>query len=125
MKIKKGILYFSTPLLFSSFSFADIKEFDNAVNALCKKTKVCTSELIEADSNIPPEMKTMMNSFLDEMCSNYARIGEFAENTDLIESATACLNSMATRSCNDLLNADEETDECIQFEKVANKYSDR
>lgn len=120
--MKKGILYVSTPLLFSSFSYADIREFDNAVNELCKKTKVCTSELIEADSNIPPEMKTMMNSFLDEMCSNYARIGEYAENTDLIQSATACLNSMAARSCNDLLNADNETDECMQYEKVANKY---
>ena len=67
-------------------------------------------------------MMGMVENMVGEMCTQFTSIAEVDEFQELIVPATACLNSMAARDCDALMNANEETQACQDYQKLADKY---
>ena len=119
--LRKGLLV-SVFVLSSSQVLAGAKELNDAANHLCNKVKVCIQKEISMNDDIPASMMGMVENMVGEMCTQFTSIAEVHEFQDLVEPATACLNSMAARDCDTLMNADEETQACQEYQKLADKY---
>lgn len=122
MKYINGILLVGGLSALSFHAVADIAALNTAASKLCDKSKMCLKQEMAAGEELPPGMETMINNMLDEMCKQYISIADLGQQHEVIEPATACLNSMAEKSCDDLLNADAQTPACQRLENVAEKY---
>lgn len=123
MRVNKG-LWLATVLLGASFAAtADVAALNDAANKLCEKSKMCLQQEMAASEDLPPGMAAMVSGMIEELCNQYISIASVGEHHEIIEPATACLNSMASKSCDDLMNSDEETPACQRYEKIAEKYT--
>jgi hypothetical protein len=86
---------------------------------LCEKIKSCAATEIEGE-DMTAEMKAMVMSSMDGMCMAMAsefsndRVKKYAE---LRKQGAACLTSLSTLSCSQLMNGDTNTPACIALEK--------
>ncbi len=110
------------PLVLSTQAVAE-SEFRTEISALCEKTKSCA--IVEIKKSIPANMQEMAIGMASQACvsieQSYAYL-ENKEHADLIDSATACMKSMSSLSCEELLD-DPETQACKDYEKEAEKYN--
>ncbi|MEC9262994.1 MAG: hypothetical protein VYD53_16715 [Pseudomonadota bacterium] len=122
MKPGKGLLFGCILMGFSGGALADLAALNDAAKRLCEKSKVCMQQEMAASEELPPGMAAMLDSMMGELCKQYMSIATMGENHEIIEPATACLNSMADKSCDDLLNGEETTTACQRYEHVAENY---
>lgn len=110
-----------TALILSSQAVAD-SEFSAEISALCEKTKSCA--IAEMKKSLPPNMQEMAIGMVSQACASIEQSYAYLENgehAELIESATACMKSMSSLSCEQLMG-DSETQACKDYEKEAEKY---
>ncbi len=97
-------------------------EFGSEISALCEKTKSCA--IVEMKKSLPANMQEMALGMVSQACvsieQSYAHL-ENGKHADLVDSATACMKSMSSLSCEELLD-DPETQACKDYEKEAAKY---
>ena len=122
MKRSKGLVLGCMLMAFSAGALADLAALNDAAKKLCKKSKVCLQQEMAAEDDLPPGMAAMLNNMMGELCKQYMSIATVGENHEIIEPATACLNSMADKSCDELLNGEETTAACRRYESVAENY---
>lgn len=107
--------------VFSSQAIAE-SEFATEISALCEKTKSCA--VAEMKKSLPPNMQEMAIGMVSQACASIEQSYAYLENgkhADLVDSATACMKSMSSLSCEELLD-DPETQACKDYEKEAEKY---
>lgn len=96
--------------------------FSTEISALCEKTKSCA--IAEMKKSLPPNMQEMAMGMVSQACvsieQSYAYL-ENGEHADLVDSATACMKSMSSLSCEELMD-DPETQACKDYEEEAKKY---
>ncbi|MDQ7072294.1 MAG: hypothetical protein Q9N32_00330 [Gammaproteobacteria bacterium] len=108
-------------LLFSISQWAIAETIEQQSLQLCEKIKSCAAAEIEGE-DMTAEMKAMIMSSMDGMCMamasefNNDRIKDYAE---LRKQATACMTSLLTLSCSQLMNGETNTPACIALEKSA------
>jgi len=122
MKPSKGLLLSCMLMGFSAGALADLAALNDAAKKLCDKSKVCLQQEMAAEDDLPPGMAAMLDNMMGELCKQYMSIATVGENHEIIEPATACLNSMADKSCDELLNGEETTVACQRYESVAENY---
>ncbi|MDG6097171.1 hypothetical protein EXU34_06915 [Alteromonas sp. ZYF713] len=122
MKPGKGLLVGCMLMGFSAGVLADLAALNDAAKKLCNKSKVCLQQEMAAEDDLPPGMAAMLDNMMGELCKQYMSIATVGENHEIIEPATACLNSMANKSCDELLNGEETTAACQRYESVAENY---
>jgi hypothetical protein len=91
---------------------------------LCEKIKSCALAELEGQ-DMSADMKSMVLSSMDGMCQAMAT--EFSnenvkEYEDLRKQATACMVSLSSLSCPQLMDGATDTPECVALEKSAAKY---
>lgn len=121
MRVNPGLVI----LLFMAWTNgaqADAEALNTAAQNLCNKTKVCLLQDMEETEDISPEIEEMMDVVVNEMCRQFKKIAEVHDYHDLIEPATACFESMSARSCDDLLNSDDDTQACKAYQSLADSY---
>ena len=101
---------------------AQARDLGDATNQLCEKIKTCGQQEI-AKQDIPPEMRQMMEGMFSGMCqSMVAPYVVSAQHAGLEKKAIACIESIETKSCTDLMeNNGAETEECKELEAAAEK----
>lgn len=106
----------------TSSSWAN-KEFDVEMSALCEKTKSCA--IAEMKKSLPPEMQEMAIGMAAQACTaiqqSYSYLAQQGQYAELMSSATACMKSMSTLSCEALMDG-PETQACKDYEKKAEKF---
>lgn len=108
----------SQPVLADGFA-----DFDKAAASACDKMKSCLRTEMKNESAQHLQMAEQM---LGAVClqlqapKQYAQAAGFGSNHPVITDSTACLNSMANKSCNDL---ETETPECAKASQTAEKYA--
>ncbi|GGF54780.1 hypothetical protein [Alteromonas lipolytica] len=122
MKLNKGLIWASALLCCSSQAVADIAALNDAAHKMCEKSKMCAKQQMAAAGDLPPGMEAMMTNALEEMCKQYTVIAQVGEGHEIVEPATDCLNSLASMSCDQLMNSDGETAACQRYEAIAEKY---
>ncbi|MEM8501341.1 MAG: hypothetical protein AAF542_25245 [Pseudomonadota bacterium] len=96
--------------------------FNSEISTLCEKTKSCA--VAEMKKSLPANMQEMAISMVSQACVSIEQSYAYLENgkhADLVASATACMKSMSSLSCEELLD-DPETQACKDYEKEAAKY---
>ena len=112
-----------TIFILSTFSYAsNASDMSEASNTICQKVKTCGTAQLESQG-LPPEMVVMMKSMFDGMCETMIA-PYITQTTDagLEKKAIACLDTINTMSCEDLMKGQgNETQECKEFEKAADE----
>ena len=121
MKVNQGVTIILS-MLWASNAQADVEALNAAAQKLCDKTKMCLKQEMSGSEDIPPGMESMMAAMVDEMCRQFIVVADVHEYHDLVEPATDCLNSMEQRSCDELLNADDDTKACKAYQAIADRY---
>lgn len=122
--MKKQIFY-ACAFLFSTFSVALADPLEEANLALCEKLKVCTIqelEMDEEDNAMVLGLKAMVAQQMDQVCEQMK--AEFAVNGPSepgMETAAACMFSIANKTCEQLLDMGDKPDtpECETWAKIA------
>ncbi len=109
-------------LFCGSSAYADMKAFEMASDQLCEKVKQCTFEQMQREQGLTPEMRGMVDEVLENMCGNLQQFSELETTHELIEPATACMQSMANLSCNEIEESNMQTDSCKKYEEMAKRY---
>lgn len=107
-------------LMLSASANADL---DGATADLCEKIKTCSLAEIEKQ-NLPEEMTGIMTAMFDGMCQTWVKpYAETLGNAGLEKKAEACIDSMVSRSCQTLMEAEGEftSAECEEFKKAADE----
>lgn len=105
--------------------FASADSFTEASSAFCERMKGCAASEMGDLDNMSDDMKAQIMSSLDGMCASmqepFERVRQFNE---LIDSAAACLNSMAAMTCEalDAAQGEDVTPECKSYRLEAAKY---
>lgn len=91
---------------------------------LCEKVKSCAVAELEGHE-MSADMKTMVMSSMDGMCAAMAT--EFNNDNikqfeDLRQQAKACMTSLASLSCSQLMDGVTDTPACIALEKSATAH---
>ncbi|WP_026376411.1 hypothetical protein [Aestuariibacter salexigens] len=102
-------------------SFADVKDLQAASQALCDKLRECTLQNMQQAENITPEIRQMAEAMVSGMCAQFVTAEQIKPYPDLVEPATACLQSAAALSCSDF-EQNPQTPACQAFEQKAAKY---
>jgi hypothetical protein len=120
--MNKGILFAALLALPLQFALAD--DFADATKALCEKVKKCTLQSM-GEENIPPGMRDMITQSMDSACADMQQqFNPAMRQHELYKPAMACMRSMAALSCDTLMNDDNETRECKEYEKRRKAYED-
>ena len=119
MKLIIALLFLSL----SQIALAD--DIEKQSLQLCEKIKSCALAELEGQ-DMPPEVKSMMLSSMDGMCAAMAT--EFSNESikgdeDLRREAKACMTSLSSMSCSELMNGEADTPACKMLEKSAEKYN--
>ena len=113
------LIFCSSSMVFSS---ANARSLSEATTQLCEKIKTCGQKAI-AEQDIPPEMRQMMEGMFSGMCqSMVAPYVVSAQHAGLEKKAIACIESIETQTCTNLMENDgAETPECKELEAAAEK----
>lgn len=92
---------------------------------LCEKVKACAMSQM-AEEELTPEVREMMQPMLDNMCVNMQdKVSEVPAGHPMYAPATKCMSSMATLSCEEMMNSGEaNTPECEAYRKLAEETYD-
>lgn len=114
----KALLLLSTLFLPGIASATSLNE---ATDTLCGKIKSCATAQLE-QQDLPPAMLQMMKAMFDETCASMiSPYADKATNAGLEKKAIACIESINTLSCTNLMqNSGAETAECKALEAAAN-----
>lgn len=101
---------------FSAGAVAD--ELSSALTTMCDKMKTCAMAQIEAENELPADMKAMMKQSLEQSCSTIQHNYEQAMQTypGYYAAALACVRSMNKLDCQELMDEPGETQACKQYE---------
>lgn len=121
MKVNQGVGIILL-MLWASGAQADVEALNAAAQKMCDKTKMCLKQEMSDSQDIPPGMENMMSAMVDEMCRQFTLVADVHEYHELVEPATACLNSMEQRSCDDLINSEDDTQACKAYQSIADSY---
>ena len=96
-------------------------KLQKTMDKFCNVMKKCTLQQME-EADMPPAMKDMLLGTIDASCKAMYNIPEAAADTypDLIESARACIESLADDDCG-ILEGQMETPQCQAYEKKLNE----
>ncbi|MFS1704698.1 hypothetical protein FJ444_04285 [Aestuariibacter sp. GS-14] len=119
--LNKG-LFLGVSAMISASALAGVNELNQAATQLCSKVKVCIQQEVAGNGDIPASMKVMVDNMVSQMCQQFVSIAEFNEYHELVEPATACLESMAVQNCATLMESEQETPACAEYQKIADKY---
>jgi len=116
--------YIIAMLLLSAVQIASADTIDQQSLQLCEKIKSCALTELEGQ-DMSADMKSMVLSSMDGMCQAMAT--EFSnesikEYDDLRQQASACMASLSSLSCPQLMDGATDTPECVALEKSASKY---
>lgn len=111
--------FFGAILLLTTNVLAD--SITEAANNMCNHLKVCIKGNIDADSDIPPSMRQMLDNMANTMCESIVDMSTAMAQKDLEGSAIACLNSVSKMSCAQL-EGEIQTPECATYEKQIKEY---
>lgn len=111
----KSILLFIGMLGFISMTTA--ADFEQQSLQLCEKVKSCA--LAELDGqDLSTEMKAMVTSSMDGMCEMMAvQFSDAGVSSELHSQASACMDSLKSLSCAELMEGESETPACVELEK--------
>jgi hypothetical protein len=109
-----SMLLLSTPLL--------ANDFKKAADKLCDKMTVCIVEQMDAEEDLPPQMKEMAKVMAANMCSSLYEFENMVKDAELTKSAVACFESVEQQSCSSVQQG-FETPECKDFEKLTQNYA--
>lgn len=116
--MKRNLLV-SVFALFAWAASLQAGSLEDAYELMCEKMQSCAVKSIEV-SDLPPEMRAMVLQSLEGACMGIQQ--QFSGITTahpLYGSASACLKSMASLSCDEIENQGERTTpECARYEKV-------
>lgn len=110
-------------LALSAGSAAANDNFEQASQLLCEHIRECTLQTLDAqktDSN----MRQMVDGMVKGMCNNMTQRFRIEGYADIKNSAAACMRSMTEQDC-DSLDSGTSTPACREYEKMAEKYSER
>ena len=91
---------------------------------LCDKIKSCALAELEGE-DMPADMKSMVISSMDGMCAAMAtefNNDSFDDHAALRQQAQACMASLSSLSCPQLMDGATGTPECVALEKSAAEY---
>ncbi|NND83105.1 MAG: hypothetical protein HKN50_11810 [Gammaproteobacteria bacterium] len=113
-------LILTTLLIMSTPAWADLQK---AMDSMCDKMKTCSVAEIKKQE-LPPEMAPMIEAMFDGMCKTW--MGPYAEalgKAGLEDKAEACVESVVSESCEDLMSreGDFTSPECEEFKKAADE----
>ncbi len=95
-----------------------------ASTAMCEKVKQCAlQQMNAAGQDVAPQMRAMIEQSINTMCDNMQ--SEFPAHTNhpLAAPAAACMRSMATLSCDQLINNENAmTPACTDYQKQVKQY---
>ncbi|MFW5427316.1 MAG: hypothetical protein ACKE8R_08705 [Methylophagaceae bacterium] len=111
-------------LFLSAIQIASADTIDQQSLQLCEKIKSCALTELEGQE-MSADMKSMVLSSMDGMCAAMAT--EFSnesikEYEDLRQQASACMASLSSLSCPQLMDGATDTPECVALEKSAAEY---
>lgn len=110
---------------------SDYEDYLAAFTKTCDHMVSCARSNMEAElANIPPEYRGMVEQQLAGACDRINIMESFREgaggneNHPMFKPAQACMESMASLSCDALMNGDDvgQTAECKEAEKLAKQY---
>lgn len=110
------------------FAAADMGEFQAETAKLCEKMKACAKAEMGDMSEIPPEMRGMIDAALNQACASINIYQQTAMlDKSLINAGTACMQSMNKMSCDALQNSEDEdiTPACGKFREMGEKFGER
>lgn len=118
----RSIVSLLAVVLLFSVAAVSAKDLSEATSELCEKVKTCGYEQL-AGQDVPPQVKATMEAMLDGMCESMIQPYVVAtEEAGLEKMALACLESVNSQSCQELMEGDSpETPECKEFEAAAEK----
>jgi len=92
----------------------------DATQALCEKVKDCSMAQI-AEEDVTDEMRQMMEPMLENMCANMrAGVEDVPTGHELYKPALACMQEMATMSCQELENmGSAQPAACAEYQRLA------
>lgn len=96
-------------------------DLNDSMDAMCVKIKSCSLAEVQKQQ-LSPEMEAMMNAMFDGMCKTWMQpYGVALGQAGLEDKAEACIDSVVSESCEDLVGAQGRfrTDECDEFEAAA------
>lgn len=98
---------------------------EDSYELMCEKMQSCAVKSIAA-TELPPEMRAMVLQSLEGACVGIQQqFSAITKAHPLYESASVCLKSMASLSCEEIENQGERsTPECARYEKMAENYSE-
>lgn len=116
--------YIIAMLLLSAIQIASAETIEQQSLQLCEKIKSCALTELEGQ-DMSADMKSMVLSSMDGMCQAMAT--EFSNDSikeydDLRKQASACMASLSSLSCPQLMDGATDTPECVALEKSAAKY---
>lgn len=94
---------------------------NQAANTMCQHMKVCIQGNLDAENDIPPEMRQMLDTMISNMCTSVVDVSTAMVQKDVEVSAIACLNSVTKLSCSQLEN-EIQTAECSEYERQLKKH---
>lgn len=110
--------------VFTAPATASAAEYDDALKALCEKTKACAIEQMQGVENMNEATRAMVMQSLEGMCVGLMQSYALAITyPDLTTAAAACMRSMTDLSCEALqAGSDSQTAECATFREKAKAY---
>ncbi len=108
-------------LLLSAVQIVSADAIDQQSLQLCEKIKSCALAELEGQ-DMSADMKSMVLSSMDGMCQAMAT--EFSNDSikqyeGLRQQAKACMASLSSLSCPQLMDGATDTPECVALEKSA------
>ena len=123
MKKLVSLIITVTLVLISNLSFATTeKEFTQAVVAFCESQKHCLLEQINQQA-LSEEMKPMVTAMVNGMCASMVEQYQstIAGQQRLYKPALACIDSMKSLGCKQLMDNPTATPQCKELEHLAEK----
>lgn len=113
--------YIVAIVFLSVLQMASADTIDQQSLQLCEKVKSCALAELEGQ-DMSADMKSMVLSSMDGMCQAMAT--EFSNDSikkqdDLRKQASACMVSLSSLSCAQLMDGATDTAECAALEKSA------
>ena len=97
-------------------------EFGDQAIAMCEKVKQCALDQMGA-ADMTPQMRQSITPMLENMCvSMQDQFQEVPTDHELYDPAVECMSSMATLSCEDLMEGNAETQQCRDYQELVKKY---
>jgi hypothetical protein len=100
-------------------------DFQSQSLQLCEKIKSCALSELEGQE-MSAEMKSMVMSSMDGMCdmmtAQYSEYSGAEQYAELYQQAAACMESLSSLSCSELMEGESRTPACIELEKRAADY---